>query len=95
MKSLSWRKLLKPQNKSKGKTGLEHNVAMSNARSFPHTMISYESKAPDQVRANAGLIMLGITRFLGANQTSNLGRVERFHLPFQGWSASLVALGYC
>lgn len=61
MKPLSWRKLFKPQNKSKGKTGLEHNAAMSNARSFPHTRVSYESKALDDVRANTGLITLRIT----------------------------------
>ena len=53
--------MFRPQNKAKGKTGLEHDVAVSSARSFPHTLASYESKALDDVRAKAGLTMLGIT----------------------------------
>lgn len=53
--------MFRSQNKSKGKTGLEHDVALCSARSFPHTLTPWESKALDDIRVGAGLIMHGIT----------------------------------
>lgn len=50
---------------------------MSSAKSFPHTLTSYESKALGDVRAKAGLIMLGITLMIFRAKLDLKSQVEQ------------------
>lgn len=51
-------------------------MVMSSARPFPHTL-TYESKALDDVRAKAGLIMLGITLMIFRGKLDLKSQVEQ------------------
>lgn len=54
-----------------------HDTAVSSARSFLHTLTSYERKVVDGVRAKAGLIMLGITLMIFRSKLDLKSQVEQ------------------
>lgn len=79
MKPLKLEGMFRSQNKSKGKAGLEHDIAVRRARSFLHTMTPCESKALDDVRAKAGLIMHGIAPRIFKGKLNVTSQVEKWH----------------
>lgn len=67
--------MFRSQNKSKGKAGQEHDVAMCSAR-FTQTLTACESRALDDVREKAGLIINGIAPRIFKGKLSLMSQVE-------------------